>query len=278
MSWVLALLVIGGLAGLSACPMDNPEFKSELGGEHTQAERPGDGDEDDPPATTDEDDEPDTDSNEDDEPTTEGDGDCPAGQTLCADICTDTDFDKSNCGGCGNGCPEAQLCGLGSCQPKKYIFVSTAPVSGGFGGSESPDKFCGKQAMDAFLPGQFKAWVTTGSTPLDFSPGGAYMLRNGDVVAWSWQDLIDGELESPINRDQLGDLINPASACDIEFAVWTGTTHAGLPLPDNCEAWTSSLFGPSGAVGDAQAIDQSWSATECLADCFVPLPIYCVQQ
>lgn len=41
----------------------------------------------------------------------------PRGKPLdeCGDICADTEFDSSNCGGCGNACPAESLCQLGSC-------------------------------------------------------------------------------------------------------------------------------------------------------------------
>lgn len=37
---------------------------------------------------------------------------CPAGYTLCGGRCVDTNFDGSNCGGCGNRCNTAKYPGL----------------------------------------------------------------------------------------------------------------------------------------------------------------------
>ncbi len=45
-----------------------------------------------------------------------GDGLCPAGETLCGDICVDTDADSLNCGDCSAACSLAEpLCESGGC-------------------------------------------------------------------------------------------------------------------------------------------------------------------
>ncbi len=41
---------------------------------------------------------------------------CPAGQALCSYGCADLTTDTSNCGACGNACPQAASCGGSQCQ------------------------------------------------------------------------------------------------------------------------------------------------------------------
>src|SRR5215203_5414934 len=42
---------------------------------------------------------------------------CPSGQTDCSGACVDLNTDRSNCGKCGNQCPEGVGCEAGSCPP-----------------------------------------------------------------------------------------------------------------------------------------------------------------
>ena len=42
--------------------------------------------------------------------------DCPSGKTNCSGVCTDTNADPGNCGGCRNACPEHASCKSGKCQ------------------------------------------------------------------------------------------------------------------------------------------------------------------
>jgi hypothetical protein len=40
---------------------------------------------------------------------------CPQGETLCGDICTHTNVDSDNCGGCGTVCAANEICTGGEC-------------------------------------------------------------------------------------------------------------------------------------------------------------------
>src|SRR5690606_26600710 len=42
---------------------------------------------------------------------------CPTGGVGGLPVCTNTDSDSRNCGGCGNICPEGQGCAAGQCRP-----------------------------------------------------------------------------------------------------------------------------------------------------------------
>ena len=45
----------------------------------------------------------------------DADAQCLAGQALCASGCASLQSDPNNCGGCGIGCPDGELCSLGVC-------------------------------------------------------------------------------------------------------------------------------------------------------------------
>jgi hypothetical protein len=41
--------------------------------------------------------------------------DCPKGMKDCGDVCSNLSLDSENCGGCGNKCPNGQVCNDNAC-------------------------------------------------------------------------------------------------------------------------------------------------------------------
>jgi hypothetical protein len=208
-----------------------------------------------------------------------GDGDCNPGATMCGGICVDTDIDSLHCGDCDNECPPMTLCGEGMCKPEKYVFVTDALYPGNFGALEA-EIICNEAALAAALPpGPYKAWISTmADSPSDWLAGdGVYRLRQGEVVAYSRADLIDGTLNAPINRTEFGELLSPTPACNgVEYAVWTGTSAEGASDGPDCMGWSNNLDSAMGRVGNAASTDPSWSDADCTPSCSLPLPLYCI--
>jgi hypothetical protein len=214
-----------------------------------------------------------------------GDGDpCnELAQTLCDGMCVNTDFDPFNCGDCGASCPDAHLCGFGECKPQKYVFATDARHTGNFLGLEAANQFCTLAAMTAQLPpGDYRAWLSDDQTSpsTTFVSDGVFRLRQGGVVAYSLDDLLDGNLAAPIDRTEHGEPLLPTPACipSIDYAIWTGTAASGEDQQPDCDGWTSGGDVAVGRVGDATSVTETWSATDCLPLCNTLLPIYCVQQ
>jgi hypothetical protein len=285
--WICAPLLI------AACTKDNPAFdeiRDAVGG---TAEGDGDGDGDADPSTGDGDGDP-GDGDGDGEPSTgdgdpstgdgdgDGDGDlCDPGLEPCEGGCADLQFDNDNCGECGLPCMVGEVCAQAACLPKKYVFVSTFMFHGNFGGPAYATSACNDLAGAAQLPGSYFAWLSDGEQgPAAYVPNGegAYLLPNGPLIATSWADLLDGQLLSPINRNQLGGDIEMSPACGMEFAVWTGTTDMGLPTEPNCNSWTDANILMTGRAGNPKLAGPGWSESGCAAPCGLPLPVYCVQQ
>jgi hypothetical protein len=271
--WICAPLFI------VACTRDNPAFdeiRDAIGGTAEGDGDSGDGDGD--PSTGDGDGDGDPSTGDGD-----GDGDGDGCDGLeCNGICVDPQFDNDNCGGCGMPCMVGEVCAQAACLPKKYVFVSTYKFHGNFGGPLYADAACNDLAGGAQLPGSYFAWVSDfqqqGPAMQVPNGEGAYLLPNGPLIASSWEDLLDGQLLRPIDRNQFGGDIEPSPACGMEFAVWTGTTDTGLPTDSNCNSWSAADNMATGRVGNPKTAGPGWSESACAASCGLPLPVYCVQQ
>jgi Stigma-specific protein, Stig1 len=215
--------------------------------------------------------------------TTDTNGACDgATQMSCSGECVDVAIDNAHCGGCGVACPAFELCGESTCKPEKYVFVTTARYQGNLGLAEA-DEICTTTANDNFLEGSYRAWLSSeSSSPSAWTvEDGVYRLR-GDadtVVAYSWSQLLGGNLAAPIDVDQTGTPIAQSVACDasVLFAVWTGTSESGTALDETCDGWTSSGQASTGRVGNASSTDASWTASRCSPTCDFMYPIYCVE-
>jgi hypothetical protein len=76
------------------------------------------------------------------------------------------------------------------------------------------------------------------------------------VIAESFDDLVDGELLAPIDRDQYGTPLMFA------VAVWTGTRPDGTAVPGvtHCQDWTDdSLQDFSAYIGSSALTDARWT-------------------
>jgi len=60
---------------------------------------------------------------------------CAQGQTVCEDVCVDTQNDSENCGTCGNECPLGQACAAGACS-------STCPQNDTLCGGDAGKAIC----------------------------------------------------------------------------------------------------------------------------------------
>jgi hypothetical protein len=281
-------------ATIAACQMPNPGFdgladESETGdqrpttGDPTEGSSTGDGDGDTSSSTGD--------GDGDGDPSTTGDGDgdgdantCLPHQLMCGDACIDPLKDYDNCGDCGLSCGGGQICGLGECVAKRYVFVTSTSHTGDFGGLAGANEICNQRASQAQLPGSYRAWLSDGElSPAQVFEGGvaAFVLRNGPTLAYSLDDFMDGSLFAPINRDEFGGPIE-ASAwngadCQVESAVWTGANDFGQFAGPACSSWGMISAELLGTVGDASATEQ-WSDAQCPAPCDQALPLYCVQE
>ncbi len=197
---------------------------------------------------------------------------------------------------CGNGVveafgPEPEDCddandvasdGCNHCGRDRLVFVTSQEYSGGsFVGLGGADQRCRSLADQQKLPNfaGFKAWLSDSQTDARdrmFRGRGRYVLINGLVVADSWDALLAGELENPINVTEVSETKN--------YYAWTGTNPDGTAVAgaDHCSDWTGDLFANEGYYGDTQEVSAQWTLAVSMIDqpqgCAGPLALYCFEQ
>lgn len=166
----------------------------------------------------------------------------------------------------------------------KRVFVTSTCHLGSLGGLGGADAMCQVAAADAGLSGTFTAWLS------DAHDGPAvrlshesvpYVLVDSSVVARDWEDLVDGEITTPINFDETG---TPVTG-DCGSRVWTNTSAVGTPAVSDalefaCYEWTLSLFSRWGLLGDAMTTGPGWTDGGAfgLQRCSSTARLYCVER
>lgn len=159
-----------------------------------------------------------------------------------------------------------------NCILSRKIFVTSLEVDGLFVSS-----FKTKCYDDAFDAGLYRGldwtpWISYNNKDaktLEFQSPFKYERIDGILVANSFQQLIDGDIENPINIDQNGDLID-------EERVWTGTNELGKYSGFNCLEWTDNNERILGTYGWTNHIDYRWSSAD-EANCIEKLHVYCIE-
>lgn len=168
----------------------------------------------------------------------------------------------------------------------KLVFVSSVLTGGDmrFGGLRAPgvtgaNDRCTTDALAAGLPGIFVAWLSTTAThAIALLSDGSWRLpatagsSAGPRVFASKAAIAAGPL-LPINRGAAGTAILPAET------VWTGTTSAGLRIPDNmCEDWTTAGGGIVQGVHGNVDSTTLWTHDPVVTNCDTPRHVYCFEK
>jgi hypothetical protein len=166
----------------------------------------------------------------------------------------------------------------------KIVFVTTNVYAANLGGTAPYHAACQAEATAAGLPGTYKAWVSTTSTPND-NPAATftqspvpYVLPDSTQVAANWSSFATYTHSNDLDEGTSGTPITGVNAL-------TGTYADGTASPNNCNNWTNispSAQGGGGVTGlpSDSSSSGNWSdfppyAFECSATL---LHLYCVQQ
>jgi len=191
------------------------------------------------------------------------------------------DWDDDECFD-DNDCFEVAVFGPADGGPKT-VFVT----SGGFNGDlktrggaltglRGGDALCQAAAEDGVVPpGTYIAWLSTDQKDaIDRLPANTsgYILPNGTQVAASKAALVSGSLDNKIDQNERGDTLS------IPRGVFTGTFADGTSHPDNCNHWTTSVFGTNrGRGGNTSRKNAEWTNLGA-GTCDSSNRLYCFQR
>ncbi len=156
---------------------------------------------------------------------------------------------------------------------EKRVFVTSQLFEGNLGGLAGADALCNSLAAAAGRSEPFVAWLADSSQHpagrFD-QDGGPYRLYDGTVIADDWADLIDGALDAPIDRTEMG----PASGA---IRAWTNVQSNGTSAgSSHCADWSSDSA--LGRVGDRTASDGTWTDKEVDFFCGSLARLYCFEE
>ena len=172
--------------------------------------------------------------------------------------------------------------GCSDCGRQRLAFVTSADYQGAvFMGLEGADQRCRSLADQQDLPNfaGFKAWLSDSKVSAKermFRGRGRYVLVNGLVVVESWDALLAGELQNPINVTETSETKN--------YPTWTGTMPDGSAAvgADHCADWAGQLNKNMAFVGRSGEISTEWTISKAIvgqpSDCVSELGLYCFEQ
>lgn len=202
-------------------------------------------------------------------------GDCGASSCDVGQRCDDNTQCKS------------QMCaGTNVCIAPKRVFLASGLFTGAqIGGLTGADTKCQAEADAAQLGGTYKAWLSdlTGSPSTRFTRSliAPYVRTDGLVLAQNWDDLTDGQLGGPINRNAMNQTQPGAAICDAN-GVWavTNTTSDGRIISDqlSCNNWTVNTGGIAAGRQDQSSSSWTFSCSGGVDFCAKPMNFYCFEQ
>ncbi|MCC6600242.1 MAG: hypothetical protein IT223_06170 [Crocinitomicaceae bacterium] len=160
------------------------------------------------------------------------------------------------------------------------VFVTSTTQNGSLGGLTGADNICQDRADAAGLSGTYKAWLSTTSVNAkDRISDGLYVRTDGQTIAVSKADLIDGSISIPINRDEFGNI--PSG----ETQVFTATNEFGVKwvfdsfpsINYSCVDWTSSS-NPYDHTGQMGLTNTGWTQASAGQGCSYARRLYCFEQ
>ncbi len=165
--------------------------------------------------------------------------------------------------------------------PSQFVFVTDESYNGNLGGIAGADEICQQAAEDAGYPGDYKAWLSAGSSPsTSFSnPESPYIRTDGALIADGWDDLVTFNSGSFIDNPVE---ITPSLTGAANAVVWTNTSVDGEPLVSApCGAWNSELA-PQGAppvvTGSTSRTNLGWTIGSVENSCSSEARLYCFGQ
>lgn len=175
-------------------------------------------------------------------------GDCPGANLLCARRYRCADGLTGVCASDAD-CPAGVACLEDACEcvsasSAKRVFLSSTRTSNLFG-VLGADERCNNEAAERGLGGTWMAWISGADPDAILSPdtrftksAAPYVRLDNEIVAHSWADLTDGNLENAIN------VLSDGSVAMLPTGTMTNTKPDGtIKYTDpgkSCQSWNST--------------------------------------
>ncbi|MGB1275980.1 MAG: hypothetical protein ACPG77_09540, partial [Nannocystaceae bacterium] len=174
----------------------------------------------------------------------------------------------------------------------RVVFVSSVEFDGamhggglsddGKSGVALADLHCQQLADAAELPGTYNAWLSDNNDIPGYSSaaeriGGAnseasYRMRNGGLVATSWNDLIANGPSKAIVFTEEGEPLD-----QVPSRIWSNTTPSGHSLGEfDCAGWTENSVLDAGSYGQTTT-GPIWTDANANNLCTYKYRLYCFQ-
>ncbi len=172
--------------------------------------------------------------------------------------------------GCGADGDDASALEQGGATDRRVVFVTADTFTGDLEGDAGADAACQSRATAAGLTGNFRAWLSGSSGDAAAKIADLrYVRTDGEVVATSSADLLDGTLNQPIDRD--------ASGSEVQGDVWTGTRSDGSSAGADCDQWSIGNTSATGVCGSTRFTTANWTDNS-VPRCNTPLHLFCFEQ
>ena len=198
--------------------------------------------------------------------------------TTCSPCCGDGEIDPPG-EECDDGNPvDGDGCSSDCRKEFRLVFVTSETFAADLGGNQGADEKCELAASAVGLPGTFRAWLSSSTQePLGVFVQSLvpYRRLDGMQVAENWLDLIDGELDNPINVTETM-MFAPGPVCDAR-AVWTASFNNGTEydaVAKSCSDWSSTT---GSTTGGNPSVTDVWS-NGCPLSCSTLASLYCFEQ
>lgn len=166
---------------------------------------------------------------------------------------------------------------------QRYAFVTSVAGTGdlsnwaGAGGNHgiaAGDAICVARANAADLAdaATYKALLSdsTASVAERFTHNGPWMRLDGELVAESIADLLDGRVRATLQVDELGQT-------RLAQNVWTGTDPSGAASGSDCGGWSDATDAEHGTTGTAEWANSGWTTffTDSPLACDTTAALFC---
>ncbi|AQA17340.1 hypothetical protein BST95_02950 [Halioglobus japonicus] len=164
---------------------------------------------------------------------------------------------------------------------QKVVFVTSETYTGdlrenGQGtGLEGADAKCNALAVEANLPGEFKAWLSDSTVDVRdrfIQSSVPYVDIPGSIFADDFQSLVSGSFRVPIRYTEISTRVSTVPL------VWTGSTTIGtVTVGATCDGWETPLDVSSGMLGGTGLLTAEWTVAR-ENPCSGSARLYCFEQ